>query len=90
MSSVIDAAVVQDGVLGVAEVVPDRADDAGLGEERGGEREVHGRAAQQAVALAGLRLDGVEGDGSDDGERHKAQQSGEPDARTALSLLGSE
>ena len=64
------AARVQHGVLLLAEVVADRADDAGLGEERGGEREVHGRAAEQAVALAGRGLDGVEGDGSDHGERH--------------------
>ena len=68
------AAVVQDGVLGLAEVVAHGPDDAGLGEERGGEREVHGGAAQQAVALAGLGLDGVKGDGSDHGERHKAQE----------------
>ena len=47
------AAVVQDGVLGLAEVVADRADDARLGEERRGEREVHGGAAEQPVALAG-------------------------------------
>ena len=70
MSSVMHAAVAQHVVLGLAEVVADRADDAGLGEERRREREVHGRAAEQAVALAGEGLDGVEGDGSDHGERH--------------------
>ena len=70
-----DAAVVQHGVLGLPEVVADGPDDAGLGEERGSEREVHGGAAQQAVALAGLGLDGVKGDGSDHGERHKAREA---------------
>jgi hypothetical protein len=69
-----DAPVVQDGVLLVAEVVADWTHHAGLGEERRSEGEVHGRAAQQAVALARLGLDGVKGDGSDYGERHKAQK----------------
>jgi hypothetical protein len=64
------AAGVQDGVLGVAEVVTHRPHDAGLGEEGGREREVHGGAAEQAVALARCGLDGVEGDGTDHGERH--------------------
>ena len=64
------AAVAQHLVLGLGEVVPDGTDHAGLGEEGGREREVHGRAAEQAVALAELGLDGVKGDGTDDGERH--------------------
>ena len=81
------AAVVQDGVLLLAEVVADGPDHAGLGEERGGEREVHGGAAQQAVALAGLGLDGVKGDGSDHGERHKAQEGSAWLARAALACL---
>ena len=73
-----DAAVAQHGVFGLAEVVSDRADHAGLGEERGGEREVHGSAAQQAIALAGVRLDSVESDGTDHGERHEAQEGSRP------------
>ena len=71
MSSVITPRSCRTRVLVLAEVVADRADDARLGEERRGEREVHGGAAEQPVALAGRRLDGVEGDGSDDGERHR-------------------
>ena len=34
---------------------------------------MHRRATQQPVAAAGLGLDGVKGDGSDDGERHEAR-----------------
>jgi hypothetical protein len=64
------AARVQRGVLLVAEVVADRPDHAGVGEERGGEREVHRRAPEHPVALPGLGLDGVERNGSDDGQRH--------------------
>ena len=61
---------------------PTGPDHARLGEERRGEREVHGGAAEQAVALAGRRLDGVERDGSDDGERSwRAQRSGSRRAR---------
>ena len=48
----VDVAAVQDGVLVVAEVVADRADDADLVEERRGEREVDGGAAEHALALA--------------------------------------
>ena len=68
-------AVVQDRVLLLAEVVAHRPDDAGLGELRRGEREVHGRAAEQPVAAPGRGLDGVEGDGSDHGERHERRGS---------------
>ena len=64
------AARAQRAVLLLAEVVAHGADDAGVREERGGEREVHRRAPEQPVALPGLGLDGVERDGSDDGERH--------------------
>ena len=69
-----DSTVVEDGVLLLGEVVADGPDDAGLGEKRGREREVHGGAAQKAVALARLGLDGVKGNGSDYGERHKAHE----------------
>ena len=55
-----------------AEVVADRADRPHLGEEAGGEREVDGGAAEHALALPERGLDGVEGDRSDDGERHAA------------------
>ena len=54
----------------LAEVVADRADDADLVEERGGQREVHGGAAEHPLALAERRLDGVVGDRSDDGDWH--------------------
>jgi hypothetical protein len=42
----VDAAAAQHVELGLAEVVADRADDAHVVEERGGEREVHGGAAE--------------------------------------------
>ena len=54
----------------VAEVVADRPDHADVGEEARRQREVHGRAAEHALALAERRLDGVERDRSDDGEAH--------------------
>ena len=65
------AAVVQHRVLGLAEVVAHGTDHARLGQERGGQREMHGRAAEQAVAPAGRRLDGVEGDRTHHGQRHR-------------------
>ena len=58
----IDAAASQDVELGLAEVIADRADDADLIEEGGGQREVHGGAAEHAGALAERRLNGVVGD----------------------------
>src|SRR4051812_33184862 len=81
-----DPARVQRGVLHLAEVVAHGADDARLVEERRGEREVHRRAAQQPVAPAGLGLDGVEGDGPDDRERHAA---GDGSVRSACARSGS-
>jgi hypothetical protein len=47
----VHPAAVEHVVLVVAEVVADRADDAHLGEEARGQREVHGGAAEHAVAL---------------------------------------
>ena len=69
MSSVIDAARARTSSL-VGEVVADGADDVHVVEERRGEREVGGGAAEHPLALAERGLDGVEGDGSDDGEAH--------------------
>ena len=60
----------------VAEVVADRADDADLVEERRGQREVGGRAAEHPLALAERGLDGVEGDRSDHGEAHGGATTG--------------
>ena len=63
---------VQRRVLLLAEVVADRLDDAGVGDE--GEASAKCTAEpEQPVALPGLGLDGVERDGSDDGQRHEAQ-----------------
>ena len=62
------AARLQHLELGLAEVVTDRPDDPHRVEERGGEREVGGGAAQHSLALAERRLDGVEGDRSNDGD----------------------
>ena len=55
-----------------AEVVPDRPDRPHLGEEAGGQGEVHGGAAEHPLPLPEWGLDGVESDGSDDGEGHRA------------------
>ena len=68
----VDAAGAQHVELGLAEVVADRADDADLVEERRGQREMHGGAAEHPLALAERGLDGIEGDGSDDGDGHGA------------------
>ena len=56
----------------VVEVLADRADHAHLVEERRGEREVGGGAAQHPVTRPGRGDDGVIGDGSDDSEAHAA------------------
>ena len=58
----LDAASMQHLELVLAEVVADRPDDADVGEEARGEREMHGGAAQHPVALAEGRAHGVEGD----------------------------
>ena len=71
---------------GLAEVVADRADHARVVEERRGEREVDRRATEQPVAAAGLGLDGVEGDGSDDGERHEARHGSVRLAMRAITI----
>ncbi len=70
----VDPAGAQHVELGLAEVVADRADDAHLVEERGGQREMHGGAAEHSLALAKRRLDRVEGDRSDDCDRHAGRQ----------------
>ena len=84
-----DATGVQRRVLRLAEVVADRPDHAGVVEERGGEGEVDRGAPQQPVAAAGLGLDGVKGDGSDDGERHEARHGSVPAMRAVtISAFG--
>ena len=55
----------------VAEVVADRADDADVGEEARREREVHGGAAEHALALPERGAHAVEGDRADDGQGHE-------------------
>ena len=60
----------EDRVLGLGEVVADRPHGQRVREEGGREREVHGRATEHLVPLARMRLDSVERDGTDDGERH--------------------
>ena len=64
----VHAALAHHLELSLAEVLADRPDDAHLVEERRGEREMHGRAAEHPLALAERRLDGVIGDRSDDGD----------------------
>jgi hypothetical protein len=70
-----DAAPVEDRVLVVAEVVADRADDVHVREEARGQREVHGGAAEHALALAKGRFDRVERDGSNDCQGHAARET---------------
>ena len=67
----VDPAVGEHREVLVAEVVADRADDPDLGEEARREREVDRRSSQHPLALAERRADAVEGDRSDDGERHR-------------------
>ena len=71
----VDAAVVEHPVLLVAEVVAHRPDHAHVGEEARGQREVHGGAAEHALALPERRLDRVEGDRSDHDEAHGPRQT---------------
>ena len=72
MSSVSTPWPAEHLVLRLAEVVADRADHADVGEEARRQREVHGGAAERALALAEGRLDRVEGDRSDDQSGHMA------------------
>ena len=73
----VDAVRVQDLVLGLAEVVADRADHADVREVAGRQREVHGRAAEHPLALAEGGLDRVEGDRSNHGHRHGGREASE-------------
>src|SRR5581483_7411218 len=57
----VHAAVAHDLQLALAEVLADWADDQDLGEEGGGQREVHGGAAEHPLALAERGLHGVKG-----------------------------
>ena len=68
------AARAQHVELRLAEVVADRADHAHLVEERRGQREMHGGAAEHPLARAERRLDCIKGDGSDDGDGHCAAE----------------
>ena len=52
------------------QVVADDADEAHVGEKLRGQREVRGRAAEQAFAAVGGRFDVIDGDGADDDKRH--------------------
>jgi hypothetical protein len=70
----VHAAAAEDLVLGLGEVVAHRADDADVGEEAGGEREVGGGSAQHPVALAEGRANGIKGDRSDYHEAHAARK----------------
>ena len=66
----VDIAGGKDGFLLGAKVLAHDGDDAHIGEEAGGEREVSGRAAQAALAAAGGGFDGIVGDAADDGDGH--------------------
>ncbi len=58
----VHVAIAQHLQLGLAEIVADGADDVDPIEERGGQREVHGGAAEHPLALPERGLDGVIGD----------------------------
>ena len=73
----------------VAEVLADDADDADVGEEARREREVRRRAAEDPLALAERRLERVERDRADDGDRHAQTGSRLRDARPAAAAAQS-
>ena len=60
----VDAAGGEDGFVLGEEVVADYADYADFGEEAGGQGEVRGGAAEDALALAAGGFEGVEGYGT--------------------------
>jgi len=60
-------------------LIQDRPDDVRVREERGRQREVDRRATEHLVPLARVRLDGIEGDGSDDSDLgHEAGEGTRP------------
>ena len=85
----VDPVVREDAKLLVAEVVADDPDHPDVGEEARSEREVRRRAAEQALARAEGRLDGVERDGADAGEAHPpvATPVASPAAARSVSAL---
>jgi hypothetical protein len=70
----VDAAPGEHGLLVGAEVVADRSHHPDVGEEARRKREVHGRAAEHALALAERSLDRVERDRSNYNQGHEAGQ----------------
>jgi hypothetical protein len=62
-------------VLGLAEVVADGPDHAHVAEVGGGQREVHGGAAEHALALPEGRRDRVKGDRSHYDHAHAAGEA---------------
>jgi hypothetical protein len=71
----VHAARVEHLVLGLAEVVADRADDAHVAEERRGQGEVHGGAAEHALAIPEGSLHRVEGDRSNHNHAHAVAEA---------------
>ncbi len=66
----VDAFAGEDLLVLGEEVLPDDADDAGWGEEGGGEREVGGCAAEDLAGLAVRGFEGVKGYGADYEDGH--------------------
>src|SRR5438093_645321 len=64
----IDAAILEESEVRLREVLADRRDEADLGEEARGVREVRRRSTEDVVDLAEGRLDAVERDRADDEE----------------------
>ena len=80
----------EDREILVPEVVADGPDGAHLVEERRGQREVRGGAAEHALALAERRLDRVVGDRADDRDAHAVTASRHQAGRLAqrVGLVG--
>ncbi len=66
----VDVAGGEDGFLLGAEVFADDGDDADIGEEAGGEREIGGCAAEAALAAAGGGFNGIVCDAANYGDGH--------------------
>src|SRR5207245_10269467 len=68
----IDAAILEESEVRLREVLADRRDEADLGEEARGVREVGRRSTEDEIGRAEGRLDAVERDRADDEEIGRA------------------
>ena len=72
----VDAAAVKKLRMLFGPVVADDADESDAGEETGGDREVGCGAPQHVVAAFDRRFDVINGDGTDDKQRHGVATKG--------------